>query len=113
MRFCKAHSSDEISVSGLTAVCRSKDHDKVSQYYSNVSFKSGIHYWEVICPVSCSGIEFGVVNKDTNDWVSSTFRTTTPRVVGMKIDFESMSLSFWLNQRLKKTHSILKGDYQL
>lgn len=78
-----------------------------------MSFKAGIHYWEIICPISCSGIEFGVVNKVTNDYISAAFRTTTPRVVSMKIDFESMSLSFWLNQRLKRTQSIINGDYQL
>ena len=113
LRFWRIHSSDELSISGLTAICRNKDHEKSSLYYSNLSFKVGIHYWEIICPISCSGIEFGMLNKDTNDYISATFRTTTPRVVGMKIDFDALTLSFWLNSKFKRSQSILNGEYQL
>lgn len=67
LRFSRGLSDQDISPSGLTAVCKSKDTEKFSLYYSNYTFKRGIHYWEIICPISCSGIEFGVKNKETNE----------------------------------------------
>jgi hypothetical protein len=45
----------------------SKNTEVFSNFYSNLSFSRGIHYWEVICPISCSGLEFGVKNNETNE----------------------------------------------
>jgi len=77
--------------------------------------KSGIYYWEVICPISCSGIEFGIKNKETNETICATFRTTTSRVVGMQLDLTSQTLKFWLNgrQQEKRNQSFSKGEYYL
>lgn len=115
LRFSRGLSDQDISPSGLTAVCKSKDTEKFSLYYSNITFKRGIHYWEIICPISCSGIEFGVKNKETNEVIWVAFRTTTSRIVGMRLDLESCSLNFWLNGRsqLKRNQSIGKGEYYL
>jgi len=115
LRFWRTYSDQQISPSGLTATWRSNDTEKFSQYYSNIDFTRGIHYWEIICPISCSGIEFGIKNKETNDKIWVSFRTTTPRVVGMKLDLEHYTLSFWLNGRpqTKRNQSIPKGEYML
>jgi hypothetical protein len=115
LRFCRTLSSDQISPSGLTATCGSNDTDSFWNYYSNITFKRGIHYWEIICPIACSGIEFGIKNRETNEIIWATFRTTTPRVVGMQLDLTSQTLKFWLNGRpqVKRNQSFSKGEYYL
>lgn len=115
LRFCKRTSTDEISPSGLTATCKNNSTDKFSYYYSNLTFKRGVHYWEVICPISCSGIEFGIKDKETNEITCVTFRTTTPRIVGMRLDMEALNLNFWLNGRSqpKRNQNINKGEYYI
>lgn len=115
LRFCRTLSSDQISPSGLTATCVSKNTDAFWNYYSNVTFRRGIHYWEIICPIAWSGIEFGIKNKETNEIIWATFRTTTPRVVGMQLDLTSQTLKFWLNGRpqVKRNQSFSKGEYYL
>ena len=86
LRFSKTLSDQEISPSGLTATCKNKNSEKLCHFYSNFPFKRGIHYWEIICPISCSGIEFGVKKMETNENILVSFRTTTPRVVGVRLD---------------------------
>lgn len=115
LRFSRRLSVQEISPSGLTAKWLSKDTNKFWHYYSNITFAKGIHYWEIICPISWSGIEFGIKNKETNEVIWGTFRTTTPRIVGMRLDLESTTLNFWLNGRPqhKRNQGIAKGEYYL
>jgi hypothetical protein len=100
--------------------CKAKGNDKENSntkftYHSNVTFKDGIHYWEIICPISCSGIEFGVQNKQTLEQIIGTFRTTTPRTVGVLLDLTKNKLSFFLNGRAqpKRAKVITEGEYYL
>lgn len=82
-------------------------------YYSNLTFKVGVSYWEIECPISCSGLEFGVQNKHTLEQFVGTFRTTTPRTVGVKLDFVNNKLDFYLNGREqpKRSKLIKPGEY--
>jgi len=90
-----------ISPSGLMVV--SKQSSKISEkpiLYTNYGFSSGVHYWEIICPLSCNGLNLGVVkieNKKLTVEEMSVFRTTTSRVVGVLLDLEKLKLQFWLN----------------
>lgn len=90
-----------ISPSGLMVV--SKQSSKIAEkpiLYTNYGFASGIHYWEIICPLSCTGLTLGVVkmeNKKLTVEEMSVFRTTTCRVVGILLDLEKLKLQFWLN----------------
>ena len=42
LRFCRTLSSDQISPSGLTATCVSKNTDTFCNYYSNITFKRNV-----------------------------------------------------------------------
>ena len=68
-------------------------------------------YFEFICPVNCENLSFGLIKKgfvrgqpaSTNIpfcllW---TFRTSTPRIIGFKVDFESGELRCWLNDNFQ------------
>jgi hypothetical protein len=72
---------------------------------ANVGFSSGVHFWEIICPISCGNIGIGIVRKGWNKFNPTdfcefaSFKTTTPRVVGVEINLETFNLNFWLNGR--------------
>ena len=124
LRFSRRTNWEDISPSGLTVTRKEKDTSKSDEnqknnlrysYYSNLSFKTGVHYWEIICPVSCSGIEFGVENRKTLAQFVNSFRTTTPRTVGVKLDLVSLKLEYFMNGRPQpqRTKTITQGEYYL
>jgi len=69
---------------------------------SSIGFSTGIHFCEFFAPISCMNLQFGVIKKgwkpgsiDLSDFQS--FRTTTPRLIGLKLDLTQMSMKVWLN----------------
>lgn len=44
----------------------------------------------------------GVSNKSQKEEVTQQFRTTTPRVLGIEMDLDKLTLNFWLNGRFVK-----------
>lgn len=100
LRFCPSNSSEnvEISLSGFTV--RAKSANQVARV--NKSFFEGVHYWEIICPISLSTLQIGVSNKSSKEELTQQFRTTTQRVVGVELNLEKGILNFWLNGRFIK-----------
>jgi hypothetical protein len=81
-----------ISPSGLTVISQSTEEELA---ISNFSFSSGVHFWEIYCPISCNNIQIGLIKAgfDVEKLSESkaefvNFRTTTPRLVGMRLDLE-------------------------
>eukprot|EP00347_Sterkiella_histriomuscorum_P017580 403348792 len=100
LRFCPANSSGgvEISLSGFTAVAKLQSQTA----RANKAFSEGVHYWEIICPISCQTLQIGVSNKNQKEEVVQQFRTTTPRVIGIELNLDKLTLNFWLNGRFIK-----------
>ena len=48
---------------------------------TNMAFSSGVHVWEVICPISCQDIYVGAYNPLTKTSAMETFYNTTPRSI--------------------------------
>ena len=63
-----------------------------------MSFTSGVHCWEIICPISCQDIYVGVVNPVCGSEFMETFYTTTSRQIFLCLDLNQGQLSFWLNE---------------
>ena len=75
---------------------------------ANKSFSSGKIYFEFIAPADCCGMQMGIMDascnprhivvKDNKNLLLEQFRTTTPRTIGIQIDFDELKLRFWLNE---------------
>ena len=90
---------------GLTVVSRQDAQtDRENYVICDQPFSQGVHYWEIICPVSVEHIQFGVTasTKQAGFSVLQTFKSTTKRTVGVMLDIKYGKLSFWLNGRLHK-----------
>jgi len=93
-----------ISHSGLTVTATTSDEEFA---VANIGFKEGVHYWEINCPLSCENISLGVIkegfhsNKPMNQNMTLAslwqFRTSTPRIIGIKMDFNNLEVRCWLN----------------
>ena len=112
-----AQSNLNISSSGLLVTSLTKDEEIA---IANIGFRSGVHYWEIICPKSCTNISIGVIKEGwsiSNPSVNAklleahTFRTTTSRTVGLRLDLNKGEFKCWLNGLFQpsKTRSIEKG----
>ena len=55
----------------------------------------------------------GVVSEDFSKEEIAQFRTTTPRVVGVELNMNNLTLNFWLNGRSQETRNkkISKGTW--
>jgi len=84
---------------GLTLTCIGAS-TKYTKCNLSQSFTSGIHYFEAICPISCTGIAFGVSNGTENKDIVLKLRTTTPRVVGFLLDLEQFVLRLYTDEQL-------------
>jgi len=104
-RFSPSNSQPKliISPSGLLVTCVSI-HEELA--VADVGFESGVHYWEIICPKHCKNVHIGVIREGwslTNLALNApllqaqTFKTSTPRVVGLRLDLNKGELNFWLN----------------
>ena len=75
----------------------------------HIGFNKGVHYWEIICPISCANIQVGVVKEGVSTvnannaklYELQLFRTSTPRVIGIKLDLIKNQMKFWLNGNLQ------------
>lgn len=92
-----------VSPSGLIVTCLSI-HEELA--ITDVGFESGVHYWEIICPKHCKNVHVGVIKKGwsiTNPAPNNSllqahsFKTSTPRVIGLRLDLNKGELYFWLN----------------
>jgi hypothetical protein len=98
----------EISNNGLTAyaLSKAKNEFESNTVVGNMAFSEGQHYWEVICPITCNTIQFGVTCNPTKIDVSNSiiesFLSTTKRTVGVVLDLNAGTLYFWMNSRVLK-----------
>lgn len=83
----------------------------------NQGFSSGIHYWEIVCPKSCSNIQIGIIKEGwsvSNPTINASlqqahqFRTSTARIVGLRLDLNKEELYFWLNGMFQPQKTIKK-----
>lgn len=109
LRFTPAHSKSKIHISpsGLIATNQGQAEEIA---IGNIGFKTGIHYWEIICPKHCKNIHVGVIQEgwsstnpaaDNNLIQANTFKTSTPRVIGLRLDLIRGELRFWLNRNFQ------------
>lgn len=86
-----------------------------------MAFTYGVHLWEVLSVISCTGVckfpfhltsEFGVYNPLSGQKCVSSFKTTTPRTITCCLDLKSFELTFWLNDRrmVSKTMKLPKHE---
>ena len=67
LRFVPNHKSQHLFISPSGLMIVSKQTNKSSEnpiVYTNYGFTSGVHYWEIICPLSCNGLRLGVVKME-------------------------------------------------
>ena len=66
------------------------------------SFPKGRIYLEFICPISCTGLSFGMATLQEAEDINKikkkfkSFKTTSRRRVGMDIDYENSIVKFYL-----------------
>lgn len=81
---------------GNVVTCYSK---KAQLAIANLGFTQGVHYWEIICPSKCIGVEVGVIknwgttaiaeiNKNTS--VTHEFNTSTARNLCLRLDMNAL-----------------------
>ena len=117
LRFVPNHKSQHLFISPSGLMIVSKQTNKSSEnpiVYTNYGFTSGVHYWEIICPLSCNGLRLGVVKMENRKLTveeMNTFRTTTCRVVGITLDLDKMTLQFQLNsnEKIGRSKTLSKG----
>lgn len=60
-----------------------------------------MHVWEIICPISCSHIRFGVKCLSTGALIVHEVTTTTPRYITLTLNITEGKLSMRINGELK------------
>jgi len=116
LRFSPANSQAKlvVSPSGLIVTCFSI-HEELA--IAEVGFESGVHYWEIICPKHCKNVNVGVIREGwsiANSVVTNaklqvhSFKTSTPRVIGLRLDLNKGELLFWLNGNFQP-HRVIKN----
>eukprot|EP00826_Nyctotherus_ovalis_P055966 TRINITY_DN7487_c0_g1_i6.p1 TRINITY_DN7487_c0_g1~~TRINITY_DN7487_c0_g1_i6.p1 ORF type:complete len:690 (-),score=104.20 TRINITY_DN7487_c0_g1_i6:20-2089(-) len=87
LSFIPSNDSDSVLThSRLSLTCTNLS-GNYRKFPLNQNFTSGIHYFEVVCPISCGGIAFGI-QRNEGTTVSLKLYTTTPRTVGVLVDLE-------------------------
>jgi hypothetical protein len=74
--------------------------------HTNLIFSSGVHIWEVICPMGCAQIKFGVQCLSTGAYVFSEIHTTTPRFVTLILDMNRRKLTVRVNGEFKTDREV-------
>lgn len=83
----------KISETGLTVEAT----DKSQKAVCNISMSEGVHYWEFICPIRTSGIQFGVTTKGVEPlMVTQSFHSSTERTVGVELNFETGEVRYFI-----------------
>lgn len=119
LRFLPVNAESKMCVTHFGNVLTS--YAKKSQLaIANQGFSSGVHYWEVICPNKCAGIEVGVVKDwtdpnsvDKKECITTEFNTSTARTLCLRLDCYKGLLEVWIsaNQKGKRVHSISKASW--
>jgi hypothetical protein len=112
MRFSKTLSGNFVKISpdGLNVQSRSGCKNTQGNHaIGDMGFSEGIHYWELICPVLCSGIEFGVTAglNDPALTITQIIYSTSKRTVGVMLDLKAGIMSFWMNGKNHKKNKDL------
>jgi len=114
LRFLPSHAKSKIHISpsGLVVTNQSNAEEIA---IANIGFKTGIHYWEIICPKQCKNINVGIIQEGwtlTNTSAdnaliqANAFKTSTPRVIGLRLDLIRGELRFWLNGNFQAQKTI-------
>lgn len=65
---------------------------------TNMAFSTGVHAWEIICPISCQDVYVGAYNPLTKTTVMESFYNTSPRSIFVCLDLNKHVIKFWLNE---------------
>jgi len=76
-----------------------------------MAFSSGVHIWEIICPISCQDIYVGAYDPLAKTEVMQTFFNTTPRSIFVCLDLNRGELKFWLNEHRLPHKTLLLKDH--
>jgi len=122
LRFIPSKAGDKMSVTQFGHVVT--NYSKKSQVATtNYGFSQGVHYWEIICPVKCTGIEVGVAKEDSSnsetkeekedEYVFFEFNTSTARIICIQLDLNNLEIHAWLqsNESKKKTQKLTRGEW--
>jgi hypothetical protein len=110
LRFSPTLSSSHVFITnnGLTTYATSAGNSDwgFNAVIGNMGFQEGVHYWEIICPIFCNSIDFGVTYNPAKvsktNTISEQFFSSTKRTVGVMLDLTQGQVSFWLNSRMLK-----------
>jgi len=68
-----------------------------------MAFTEGVHYWEIICPISINNIQVGVCSQGTQPQVvTQDFMSSTRRTIGVYLNLNDRYMSFWINGKHSK-----------
>jgi len=68
-----------------------------------MQFTEGVHYWEIICPISINNIHVGVISPGSAPQiVTQDFLSSTRRTIGVCLNLNTRELSFWINGKHNK-----------
>jgi len=119
LRFIPANAESKMSVTHFGNILTS--YSKKSQIaVANLGFSYGVHYWEIICPNKCVGIEVGIVKDWTEpsainkkECIVTEFNTSTARTIALRLDLHKGQLEVWLkaNESKKRVLDITKATW--
>jgi len=110
LRFIPSNADSKMAVTHFGNVLTSYS-KKPQVAITNYGLSQGAHYWEILCPNKCTGIEFGVVKAGwnlpetqdlKNDYIFFDFNTSTSRTVCLSLDFEAREISAWIKSNETK-----------
>ena len=121
LRFIPANTNSKMAVTHFGNILTSYS-KKPQTAITNYGFSQGVHYWEIICPNKCAGIEVGVVDEGwtlpepgelKNKYVFVDFNTSTARTICLELDLNDLIFHAWLkpNESKKKSVSISCGTW--
>jgi len=109
LRFIPANADPKMAVTHFGHVLTSYS-KKPQVAITNYGFSQGTHYWEIICPNKCAGIEIGIVKAGwtlpepqdiKNEYIFFDFNTSTTRTICFQLNFEALEASAWI-----KSHDV-------
>jgi len=119
LRFIPANADSKMSVTHFGHVVTNYS-KKPQVAKTNYGFSQGVHYWEIICPIKCTGIEVGIVKEKPekteegeDEYIFFEFNTSTARIICIQLDLNNLEISAWLqaNEAKKKTQKLTRGRW--